>query len=209
MRTEPSHRRGSPGSELGLGDEITPADETTSPELYSPLAGMPGERIVEMASLTHLPAMIRFEEVSVHRAPGSWVIRPQFARLSGGDGPRATWTEADWRRRFASPRARWLTLHVGTTTVGLAELVRHGDGRTEIAVFGLSPEFRGRGLGRSGLTLVTQAAWALCDGRGTAAMAVWARINADAHSALLRTFLGCGFHVVSPVSQASGSLERA
>jgi GNAT superfamily N-acetyltransferase len=43
---------------------------------------------------------------------------------------------------------------------GYFELRRCEDGSTEIAYFGLLPEFKGRGFGKHLLTLAAQTAWA-------------------------------------------------
>ena len=205
MRTEPAQRQARAYSKSELPADSEPSSCTRPRERDGVMLDQLVKRVVEMTSVTQLATMLEPEQISVHRAVGSWVIRPEFARLSNNVGLRSGWTDAGWRRHLANPRVRWLTLHLGTLTAGLAELVLHEDGRVEIAAYGLSPEFRGRGLGVAGLIMVSRAAWALCDGRGAPPTAVWTTVDQRAHPALLPTFLCCGYR---PASPPQGSADR-
>jgi GNAT superfamily N-acetyltransferase len=72
---------------------------------------------------------------------------------------RLTWTD----KQIASHLARkaisvWVMYYAGAAA-GYFELERHDDDSTEIAYFGLLPEFIGRGLGKYLLTKAATEAW--------------------------------------------------
>jgi GNAT superfamily N-acetyltransferase len=77
------------------------------------------------------------------------------------------WTEAQWREWVETDCLRtFVGFHEGAIA-GYYELRRDDDGDQEIAIFGLAPEFVGRGLGGALLT------HALQEGLRTAARRVW------------------------------------
>jgi GNAT superfamily N-acetyltransferase len=72
---------------------------------------------------------------------------------------RLPWTDEDVRAHLARPEnSIWLMTHDGEIA-GYFELRRCDDGSTEIAYFGLMPQFIGRGLGKHLLTRAVQQAW--------------------------------------------------
>ncbi|HEX7721878.1 MAG TPA: GNAT family N-acetyltransferase [Pyrinomonadaceae bacterium] len=80
----------------------------------------------------------------------------------------------------------WLMTYNGETA-GYFELKKCDDGSTEIAYFGLMPEFIGRGLGKHLLSCATEQAWA--DG----ANRVWLHTCTDDDPAALPNYLKRGF----------------
>lgn len=80
---------------------------------------------------------------------------------------RLGWSDERIREHLASPDVGLSVLYVTGSPAGYFELERHEDGSTEIAYFGLLPEFRRRGLGKYLLTVAVEQAW----GRG--ATRVW------------------------------------
>jgi len=80
----------------------------------------------------------------------------------------------------------WLMTYDGETA-GYFELKKCDDGSTEIAYFGLMPEFIGRGLGKHLLSCATEQAWA--DG----ANRVWLHTCTDDDPAALPNYLKRGF----------------
>ena len=62
---------------------------------------------------------------------------------------RAGWSDDRWRARLSEPGVSLLLLYVSGAPAGFCELSATGDGSTEIALFGLLPEFTGRGLGKA------------------------------------------------------------
>ena len=74
---------------------------------------------------------------------------------------RDGWTDAAIERRFsAGPVTLW-ELEIGGAIAGFYELEAHPDGSVEIVLFGLVPEFTGRGLGKRLLVDATERAWEL------------------------------------------------
>ena len=91
-----------------------------------------------------------------------------YRRLYGDVGARWHWHDRDaWPdERLAAHLARpsvqvWECL-AGNDSAGFFELERADDGSVEIAYFGLTAPFVGRGIGKAMLTRAAQEAWA-CD----------------------------------------------
>src|SRR2546423_3945575 len=100
---------------------------------------------------------------------------------------RLPWTDEDIRAHLARPEVSiWLMTYDGETA-GYFELRKCDDGSTEIAYFGLMPQFIGRRLGRHLLTGATQQAWA--DG----ANRVWLHTCTLDDPAALPNYLKRGF----------------
>lgn len=72
---------------------------------------------------------------------------------------RLPWTDEDIRAHLAqSEISVWLMTYDGDTA-GYFELRKCEDGSTELAYFGLLPQFIGRGLGKHLLTCAVEQAW--------------------------------------------------
>jgi GNAT superfamily N-acetyltransferase len=72
---------------------------------------------------------------------------------------RLGWTDDQIRAHLARNETSLSVLYYAGAPAGYFELERHDDGSTEIAYFGLLPEFIGRGLGKYLLTQAAAAAW--------------------------------------------------
>jgi ribosomal protein S18 acetylase RimI-like enzyme len=72
---------------------------------------------------------------------------------------RATWTRERWQRHVEGLET-WLATVRGTPA-GLCELMRHGDGRVEVYVFGVLPAVQGQGAGGALLTAAALRGWEL------------------------------------------------
>lgn len=73
---------------------------------------------------------------------------------------RLPWTDEQIAAHLERPEnSFWLMTYDGATA-GYFELRKCEDGSTEIAYFGLLPQFIGRGLGKHLLTCATEQAWA-------------------------------------------------
>jgi GNAT superfamily N-acetyltransferase len=73
---------------------------------------------------------------------------------------RLPWTDEEVRAYLDSPDVNLWVLSFEGAPAGYFELRRCEDGSTEIAYFGLLPEFKGRGFGKHLLTVAAQTAWA-------------------------------------------------
>ena len=100
---------------------------------------------------------------------------------------RLPWTDEQITAHLAQPEnSIWLMKYDGETA-GYFELRKCEDGSTELAYFGLLPQFIGRGLGKHLLTCATEQAWA--DG----AKRVWLHTCTDDDPAALPNYLKRGF----------------
>ncbi len=74
---------------------------------------------------------------------------------------RMEWSDTDWTQELSRPGVEAWLARVGDEIAGLVELEADADGTVGIAVFGLVPEFIGRGFGGPFLTVVTRLAGAM------------------------------------------------
>jgi GNAT superfamily N-acetyltransferase len=72
---------------------------------------------------------------------------------------RLAWSPEALAAHLARPDVAVWILRVGQELGGFFELVNHADSSVEIAYFGLTPEFIGRGLGKQLLTRAVEEAW--------------------------------------------------
>jgi GNAT superfamily N-acetyltransferase len=100
---------------------------------------------------------------------------------------RLEWTDDQIRAYLESPGVSLWVMYVGGAPAGYFELQRDDDGSTEIAYFGLLPEFLSRGLGKQLLTEAVERAWA--DG----ANRVWLHTCTLDDPAALPNYLKRGF----------------
>jgi GNAT superfamily N-acetyltransferase len=72
---------------------------------------------------------------------------------------RLEWSDEELATYLASPNVAVWELLVEGESAGYVELLRHHDGSVEIAYFGLTPKFIGKGLGGPLLTRAVEEAW--------------------------------------------------
>ena len=72
---------------------------------------------------------------------------------------RLSWSDEQVSARLANDAVSLWVMYVDGAPAGYAELERHSDDSTEIAYFGLLPEFTRRGLGKLMLTAAVERAW--------------------------------------------------
>jgi len=121
---------------------------------------------LEMTSVDQLrpgrPAPAPVEMVELDQAAAS-VLRQTYARIAAplNRQSRRTWSDAQWHQLLTRPQVHAWIARVGDQVAGLVELEAQPGGSVEIAVFGLVPEFIGRGFGAHLLTVGTRLAWNL------------------------------------------------
>jgi GNAT superfamily N-acetyltransferase len=127
---------------------------------------------MEAETITHLE-MVSPGELVPARDPGERIelqeVGPDTAPLIGstyrrigaplGWSGRMAWTNDQWRAELSQPGMRAFLARVQTDIAGLAQLEFGSSGDVGIIVFGLVPEFVGRGFGGAFLSLVTELAW--------------------------------------------------
>ena len=74
---------------------------------------------------------------------------------------RDAWANETIAERYAAGRVTLWELTLGGERAGFYELERHEDGSVEIVLFGLIPQFAGRGLGKWLLIDAVDRAWSL------------------------------------------------
>ncbi len=152
---------------------------------------------LEMSAPTQLvpgrppPAPLEMEEVAPAAAP---VLRSTYVRTWAtlASGGRIAWSDAQWEEELSRPGVRAWLARVGGDIAGCVELEAEPDGDVGIVVFGLVPEFVGRGFGGAFLTLATETAWKVRL-RGGPTRRVWVQTSSDDHSHALPNYESRGF----------------
>jgi RimJ/RimL family protein N-acetyltransferase len=103
-------------------------------------------------------ARLEIQELGRAEAP---MLRSTYARIGGPHGwtGRSAWSGAQWEEQLSRPGIQAWIARVDDDVVGLVELEAESNGDVGIVVFGLVPEFVGRGFGGALLTLATRLAW--------------------------------------------------
>jgi ribosomal protein S18 acetylase RimI-like enzyme len=112
---------------------------------------------------------------------------------------RLPWSDEEIKTYLQQPQVSLWLMTYNDEVSGYFELKQQTDGSTEIAYFGLMPQFIGRGLGKHLLTRAVEQAWA--DG----AKRVWLHTCTDDDPAALPNYLKRGF---KPFKTEKYSVER-
>lgn len=106
---------------------------------------------------------------------------------------RWDWDEEDWRRYLQRTDIEaWAIESTAGAPVGYLELRRHEDRSIEILIFGILPDFIGRGIGGRALALVTRH----CLDRKPKPSRVWLHTCSLDHPAALKNYYARGFKFV-------------
>jgi GNAT superfamily N-acetyltransferase len=114
-------------------------------------------------------------EVERHGRASLALLRSTYARIGAPHGwvTRPAWSDAQWEEWLSRPGVQpWLG-RVGGEVAGMVELELQSGGEVWIVVFGLVPEFVGKGFGGHLLTVGTRLAWAAEHPGGTVTRRVW------------------------------------
>lgn len=153
---------------------------------------------LEMTSPRHLvagksaPARLVLDDVDRSAAP---LVRETYKRIGAPHGwtGRSFWSDAQWEQELSRIGVRAWTASVDVEIAGLVELEALPNGDVGIVVFGLVPEFVGRGFGGAFLTLATQRAW---DFTGvTATTRVFVQTSSRDHPHALTNYERRGFRI--------------
>ena len=164
----------------------------TSLEMTAPADLRPGRKA---------PQQIELETVSPS-APQ--LVRATYVRIwkplafSG----RMEWSDTDWTQELSRPGVVARLARVGDDTAGLVELEVDAYGTVGIVVFGLVPEFIGRGFGGAFLTLVTRLAWAMPAPTGV--RRVWLQTYSSDHPHAITNYIARGFRVFQSQTKRVG-----
>lgn len=137
------------------------------------------------------PAPMEMDEVGTESGP---LVRATYSRIAAPHGwiSRSNWSDEDWAELISRASIQaWLAC-VGGEIAGMVELEARS-GEVEIAVFGLVPEFVGRGYGGHLLTLATLLAWESNSPDGTPTRRVWLHTSSRDHPHAKRNYERRGF----------------
>jgi ribosomal protein S18 acetylase RimI-like enzyme len=152
---------------------------------------------LEMTSVGQLrpgrPAPVTMVKVDVAAAS---LLRRNYARIAAPLHwqSRRTWSVARWQQLLTRPEVHAWIAKVGDGVAGVVELEVQPGGEVEIAVFGLVPEFVGRGFGAHLLTMGTRLAWGLPARDGARVRRVWLHTSSRDHPHALPNYERRGFH---------------
>lgn len=110
---------------------------------------------------------------------------------------RMEWSDEEWVAELSHPAIRTWLARVEGDTAGFVELERGPKGAVGIVVFGLVPEYQGKGLGAAFLTRATQKAWKI----GTPTKRVWLQTSSEDHAHALTNYQHRGFHTFTTEPQ--------
>ena len=113
-----------------------------------------------------------------------------------GWSSRTAWSGAQWAERLAKPGVRAWLARVGGEPAGVIEVETRPGNEAEITVFGLVPEFVGRGFGGHLLTEAVRLAWETEQPDGAPTRRVWLHTASVDHAHALPNYRARGFRVV-------------
>lgn len=142
------------------------------------------------------PVPIELDEVGPTSAP---LVLETYVRIweSLPSGGRMQWSEAQWEEELSGRGVRAWLARVDGDVAGLLELEAEPNGDVGIVVFGLVPEFVGKGFGGAFLTLATEKAWKWLrePAEGSFTKRVWVQTSSGDHAHALPNYEARGFHV--------------
>jgi ribosomal protein S18 acetylase RimI-like enzyme len=125
------------------------------------------------------------------------VLGRTYARIAAPLGwqSRRAWSDAQWARLLARPQVHAWIARVGDQVAGMVEVEAQPGGAVEITVFGLVPEFVGRGFGAHLLTVGTRLAWQVAPPDGGGVRRVWLHPSSRDHPHAKPNYERRGFRV--------------
>jgi GNAT superfamily N-acetyltransferase len=165
---------------------------------------------LEMTAPTQLvpgrppPAPLEMEEVDSAAAP---LVRSIYVRIWEGlaSGGRMAWSDAQWEDELSRPGVRSWVARVHGGIVGFVELEAEPNAGVGIVVFGLVPDFVGKGFGGAFLTRATETAWKLMSQSGGSTKRVWVQTSSADHPHALPNYERRGFRVCRVERTGSGN----
>jgi len=130
----------------------------------------------------------RIEEVSVPQ----WRFNRFLYDLVGNEWQwtdKTAWSDQQWREYVESPRLRTFAAFYNGSVAGYYELREDEVGGIEIAIFGLTPQFIGKGFGGALLTHALETAWSMRPTR------VWLHTCTRDHPAAIGNYRARGMKV--------------
>jgi GNAT superfamily N-acetyltransferase len=138
------------------------------------------------------PAPMHLEEVG---PDGSSLLRGVYVRIAAAVGwaGRSAWSDQQWEHELSQPGVRTWIARVRDEVAGLLELEVDPEGNVGIVIFGLLPEFLGKGFGGAFLTSATRLAWQMVSPSGAPTKRVWVQTSSRDHPHALTNYQTRGF----------------
>lgn len=169
-------------------DVTTTYLEMTSPDLLKP-ANSP-------------PSLVEFEELTISQATRDR-LRSVHLRVAAPYRWRRDWVDVNWSKW--NPQTHQLyVIRANDDDIGLLILEIHDNDAVEIRMFGLVPEFVGRGFGGAALAEGTRIAWSVVHTRGNQrnpTKRVWLHTASIDHEHALKNYLARGFTIYDVVQE--------
>lgn len=140
------------------------------------------------------PADIVFDEAGPEAAE---LVRDTYNRIWAPLAAvgRTGWSTRQWANELSRPAVHAWLARIGDDVAGIAELETEAGPAVGIVVFGLVPEFTGRGFGAAFLAGVVDRAWRLRTLSGAHPARVWLETSSLDHAHALSNYTGRGFRV--------------
>jgi len=154
---------------------------------------------LEMTSVKQLvparrpPQPIEIEEVAPTAAPAAGATYVRIGAPLRWTSPRMGWSDSDWMDELSRPGVHAGLARVQGEVAGVLELKAEPSGEVGIVVFGLVPEFVGRGFGGAFLTLTTRLAWQVPLPSGGRVRRVWVQTSSRDHPHAIPNYERRGF----------------
>ena len=160
----------------GAGEEVVSFLEMTAPS--------------DLVPARPPPSPIAFDEVAAGDVSELRRTHERVGRPHAWRG-RRTWGDTEWHRELERPGVRAWIVRIDGEAAGVVELELVPDGEVGVAVFGLVPEFVGRGCGGAALETSVRIAWSV----GEPTRRVWLQTSTRDHPHALPNYLARGFRV--------------
>jgi GNAT superfamily N-acetyltransferase len=108
---------------------------------------------------------------------------------------RTGWSAEQWARELGRPAVHAWLARIHDDIAGLAELEIEAGDAVGIVVFGLVPEFVGKGFGAAFLTDVIERAWGVRTSPDGRPARIWLETSSLDHPHALRNYTSRGFRV--------------
>lgn len=155
-----------------LVDQTVTYLEMTAPDQLIPGLVPTAAVTLESVDVTALPLI---------RSTGNRIAAPHHWTI-------LEWSDQRWLEVLSSPALRSWIARIDGDAAGLVQLELHSGGDVEIRMFGLVPEFVGRGFGGHLLTLATRLAWEVAG-----VLRVWLHTSSLDHPHALPNYRSRGF----------------
>jgi GNAT superfamily N-acetyltransferase len=106
---------------------------------------------------------------------------------------RTGWSAEQWANELARPGVYAWLARIHDDIAGVAELETEAGDAVGIVIFGLVPEFVGKGFGAAFLTEIVECAWGLHSSLNGQPVRVWLETSSLDHPQALRNYTSRGF----------------